>query len=60
MALVYNVFKMSLGFWVSISRVRNGHLYATLKGVNLVVILGAALTLKRAIGGRRYHDSDVS
>ena len=50
---------MSLGFWVSISRVRNGHLYVILKGVNLVVILGAALTLKRAVGSRQYHDPET-
>ena len=50
---------MSLGFWVSISRVRNGHLYVILKGVNLVVILGAALTLQRAVGSRQYHDPET-
>ena len=46
---------------VSMSRVvRNGLPYVILKGLNSVVVLGAALILKRAIGGRRYHNSDVS
>ena len=46
---------------VSMSRVvRNGLPYVILKGLNSGVVLGAALTLKRAIGSRRYHDSDVS
>ena len=34
------------------SRIRNGLLYVTSKRLNLVVVLGAALTLKRATGSR--------
>ena len=50
---------MSLVFWVSISRVRNGHLYVILKGVNLVVILGASVTLRRAVGSRQSHNPEA-
>lgn len=45
---------------VSMSTMRNGLPYIISKGLNLVVILGATLTLERAIGSKRYHGSDVS
>ena len=44
----------------SVCRVRNGLLYVISKGLNLVVVLGSALTLKRAVGSRWYHGPDVS
>ena len=34
------------------SRVRNGLLYVILQGLNLVVVSGAALTLRQAVGSR--------
>ena len=42
------------------SRVRNGLLSVISKGLNLVVVLGAALILKWAVGSRWYHNSDIS
>ena len=44
----------------SVCRVRNGLLYDISKGLNLVVVLGSALTLKRAVGSRRYRGPDIS
>ena len=61
LAQVCNVFKMGLvSGSVSMSRVRSGLPCVISKRLNLIVVLGAALTLRRAIGSRRYHGSDVS
>lgn len=61
LAQVYNVFKMGLvSGSVSMSRVRSGLPCVISKGLNLIAVLGVALTLRRAIGSRQYHGSGVS